>query len=92
MASIFEHDATPTWSGFIYQGLVAVYLAVNQTCELLSRPNNLDKEIIGSSYQLEIENCEDVAIIRVDENGKEYLSIHQVKNRKEKKSVITGKH
>lgn len=45
----------------------------------------MDKEIIGSSYQLEIENCEDVAIIRVDENGKEYLSIHQVKNRKEKK-------
>ncbi len=85
MASIFEHDATPTWSGFIYQGLVAVYLAVNQTCELLSQPNNLGKEIIGSNYQLEIENCEDVAIVRVDENGKKYISIHQVKNRKEKK-------
>ena len=85
MAIIFEHDATPTWSGFIYQGLVAVYLAVKQICELMSGPNNLDKQSIGLSYQLEIENCEDVAIISIDGNEKNYLSIHQVKNRKEKK-------
>lgn len=85
MATIFEHDATPTWSGFIYQGLVAVYLAVKQICELLSQPNNLDKKTIGLSYQLEIENCEDVAIVRINGNEKNYLSIHQVKNRKEKK-------
>ena len=86
MATIFEHDATPTWSGFIYQGLVAVYLAVKQICELLSQPNNLDKKTIGLSYQLEIENCEDVAIVRINGNEKNYLSIHQVKNRKEKKT------
>lgn len=85
MASIFEHDAIPTWSGFIYQGLVAAYLAVKQICELLSQPYNLDKETIGLSYRLEIENCEDVAVIKEDENGKKYLSIHQVKNRREKK-------
>ena len=91
MASIFEHDAIPTWSGFIYQGLVAAYLAVKQICELLSQPYNLDKETIGLSYRLEIENCEDVAVIKEDENGKKYLSIHQVKNRREKKLVIIGK-
>ena len=85
MDSIFEHDATPTWSGFIYQGLVAVYLMVKQVCELISQPNGLDKELIGSRYCLEIENCEDVAIVKIGENGKKYHSIHQVKNRKEKK-------
>ena len=85
MDSVFEHDATPTWSGFIYQGLVAVYLAVKEICKLMSSQSELSKEEIGQIYGLEIENCEDVAIIRVEQEEKHYLSIHQVKNRKEKK-------
>lgn len=85
MNSVFEHDATPTWSGFIYQGLVAVYLAVKETCKLMQPQNELSKEEIGKIYGLEIENCEDVAIIRVEQEEKHYLSIHQVKNRKEQK-------
>lgn len=84
MSSVFEHDATPTWSGFIYQGHVAVYLAVNKICELIEQPNNLDKQKIGESYQLEVENWEDVAILREDDEGAHYLSIHQVKNKQEK--------
>lgn len=86
MTSVFEHDATPTWSGFIYQGLVAIYLAVSKICELLSQ-NGLDKKVIGSIYQLEVENWEDVAILRKDGNEKCYISIHQVKNRKEKRII-----
>lgn len=84
MDSGFEHDATATWSGYIYQGYVAIYMALKQICRLLSSPDALDKETIGLIYQLEVENWEDVAIVREDENGKTYLSIHQVKNRQEK--------
>lgn len=47
MASVFEHDATPTWSGFIYQGHVAVYLAVSKICELLN--GGFDKQEIGAT-------------------------------------------
>lgn len=84
MNSIFEHDATPTWSGFIYQGYVAIYLAVRKICELLEQ-NALDKKTIGLTYQLEVENLEDVAIVKMDGKIKHYISIHQVKHRKEKK-------
>lgn len=34
MGNIFEHDAVPTWSGFVYQGRIAVYLAVKKIYEL----------------------------------------------------------
>ncbi len=78
MASVFEHDATPTWSGFIYQGHVAVYLAVSKICELLN--GGSDREEISETYQLEIENWEDVALMKQDSESKQYISIHQVKN------------
>ena len=84
MKSEFEHDATPTWSGFIYQGNVAIYLAVHKICELLSPPFNMDKQVIAETYKLEVENWEDIAIVREDEQGKCYLSIHQAKNRQER--------
>lgn len=51
-------DSSPY--GCISQGIM------EPLCELLSQPDNLDKEIIGLSYQLEIENCEDVAVIRME--------------------------
>ena len=31
----FTHDATPTWSGFLYQGRVAVYLALEKIISLV---------------------------------------------------------
>lgn len=83
MENIFIHDAIPTWSGFIYQGEIAVYLAVKKICELRDQ-DKLEIDEIGSNYQIEVENCEDVAIVQVDNNGKHYLSIHQVKNQKDK--------
>lgn len=30
MENIFIHDEIPTWSGFIYQGEIAIYLAVKK--------------------------------------------------------------
>lgn len=79
--NIFIHDATPTWSGFVYQGEVAIYLAVCKICELIE--NNLPKEIIKSEYWLEVEKSEDIAIINDNGKYKKYLSIHQVKNQKD---------
>lgn len=82
MSNTFEHDATPTWSGFIYQGEIALYLAVKKTCELRDE-NGLDMEEIGTNYMIEVENCEDIAIVHKLDDTKEYLSIHQVKNQRD---------
>lgn len=81
MSNTFEHDATPTWSGFIYQGEIAVYLAVKKICELKKKGINM--ELIGSEYKLEVEKCEDISIIHEIKGEKEYISIHQVKNQKD---------
>ena len=80
MENVFEHDAIPTWSGFIYQGRIAVYLAIKKIIEL--RDGNKISEI--DKYAIEMEKCEDIAIVYKGENEKrEYISIHQVKNEKE---------
>lgn len=55
MDNIFMHDAVPTWSGFLYQGRIAVYLAVRKINELREAGN--ESEI--KKYALEMEKCED---------------------------------
>lgn len=64
-----KHDAMPSWSGYVYQGEIAIY-----TC--LCIINNCNFVITDwSTYELEIESLEDFSI---KING-EYHSIHQVK-------------
>lgn len=65
------HSAVPSWSGYDFQGKVAIYTAL---CFL----NNLDQitEDVISQYFLEIEHLEDFSIKKNDS----YLSIHQVKS------------
>lgn len=65
MINVFEHDATPTWSGFIYQGRIAVYLAIKTMIEL----RNEGKILEIDKYTIEMEKCEDIAIVYKDENG-----------------------
>lgn len=67
------HDAVPTWSGYNYQGKVAIYHAIKKINKL--KANGNDIETI-KNYKLEIEYLEDFAIL--DENNV-YLSVHQVK-------------
>lgn len=74
--NIFMHDAVPTWSGFLYQGRIAVYLAIRKINEL--RANGEEPEI--EKYELEMEKCEDIALVYIDGKGRGYHSIHQVKN------------
>lgn len=85
MANVFEHDAVPTWSGFIYQGRIAVYLAIKKIIEL----KNDNKILEIDNYAIEMEKCEDIAIVYKGENGtQKYISIHQVKN--ENKNTLSG--
>ena len=72
--NVFMHDAVPTWSGFLYQGRIAVYLAVKKIIEL--------SEAEIEKCALEMEKCEDIAIVYIDGKNRKYQSIHQVKNEK----------
>ncbi len=76
ISNIFIHDAVPTWSGFLYQGQIAVYLAVRQICEL----DKLGKKEEANHYTIEMEKCEDIAVVYEENGCRQYLSIHQVKN------------
>lgn len=80
MENVFEHDAIPTWSGFIYQGRIAAYLAIKKIIEL----RDDDKVSEVDKYAIEMEKCEDIAIVyQCEKEKREYISIHQVKNEKE---------
>lgn len=76
MNNIFLHDATPTWSGYIYQGYMAAYLAIVSINDLMNR--KISKNEIKSRYYIEMEYTEDIAIAK-DNN---FISIHQIKNMK----------
>ena len=74
--NIFIHDAVPTWSGFLYQGQIAVYLAIKKIGEL----DAANKKEDVSYYSIEMEKCEDIAVVYEENGNKQYQSIHQVKN------------
>lgn len=70
-----ECDATPSWSGYNYQGKIALYVALTRICELYKE----GKEYEFNNYKLELEWLEDFSIINVTDNKKIYQTIHQVK-------------
>lgn len=67
------HDASATWSGFNYQGKVAIYVVLY----LINNQHLLEKTELNSwqDYELELEYLEDFSI-KVNGN---YFTIHQVK-------------
>lgn len=65
------HSAIPSWSGYIYQGKIAIYEALRVIRKQLSIDVNFD----FSDYMLEVEWQEDFSI----KIGQKYKSIHQVK-------------
>lgn len=75
------HDATPSWSGYIYQGKVALYHALRVINEKLSNQTDHQTKYSFDKYSLEIEWMEDFAIMK----GGAYESIHQVKAYKDSK-------
>lgn len=64
------HSAADIWSGFIYQGKVALY----HVLKLISEKDNVD------GIYLQLDSLEDFAIIRYDESDNIVpISLHQVK-------------
>ncbi len=66
-----EFDATPSWSGYIYQGKIAIFHALT----IINKELKENRDFDFDQYKLEIEWMEDFAIL----NGGGYESIHQVK-------------
>ncbi|WNR45791.1 ABC-three component system protein [Paenibacillus roseipurpureus] len=64
------HSAIPSWSGYQYQGKVALNVVLDYILKI--SPADYD------NYQLELEWYEDFCIL----NGGDYVSIHQVKSYK----------
>lgn len=60
------NDATPTWSGFNYQGKMMLFY-------IMKLINEIDKDV--KKYSVEVERTEDFCVIY----DSEYLSFHQVK-------------
>ncbi|MBP1890117.1 hypothetical protein J2Z53_001701 [Clostridium moniliforme] len=73
---LFEYDAVPTWGGFIYQGYVAIYIALKYILDGSVREEEM------SNYELRLERLEDVSVVYKKNDDIEYLSIHQVKSKK----------
>lgn len=92
-------DASPTWSGYFYQGKVAIYHMLRLICEDLEAGKKCSLKIEEdckstnilaecSNFLMELEQVEDFSI--KDKNEK-YYSLHQVKAYKSQKtSQYTG--
>lgn len=76
---LFEYDAVPTWAGFIYQGYIALYVSLKMILNTEENGKSIE------NYELILEKLEDVSIVYNDNGLKEYVSIHQVKSRKDTK-------
>lgn len=77
---IFLFDAIFSWSGYLYQGDIAVYLAMKKIEQLVNekREEDIDR------YHLQVEQFEDVAVWYESSEGLAiYESIHQVKDKKD---------
>lgn len=68
-------DATNSWSGYNYQGKIALYLGIHKINELIYNRNDSDIQ----KYSIEIEWLEDFSIVYTDNGSRVYKSIHQVK-------------
>ena len=65
------HTAITTWSGFIYQGKIALFYALKLLCDDLNTCSN---------YRLQLDSLEDFAFL----DGSSIVSMHQVKAKKVK--------
>ncbi|MBZ9622141.1 hypothetical protein G9F71_004610 [Clostridium sp. FP2] len=70
-----EWDATPSWSGYNYQGKVALYVVLDKLCELYM----VGKRAEISDWSLELEWIEDFSLMHKSGDGNDCKSIHQVK-------------
>jgi len=74
-------DATNSWSGYNYQGKVALFMTIKKINQLISvgTESEIDK------YSLELEWVEDFSIVKEENQKRVYESIHQVKAKANKR-------
>ena len=70
-------DATNSWSGYNYQGKIALFVVLKKLNELISmgKMDEIEK------YSVELEWLEDFSILYKGDEGVRYKTIHQVKAR-----------
>lgn len=68
-------DATNSWSGYNYQGKIALFVVLKKINELISmgKMDEIEK------YSVELEWLEDFSILYKSDDGVQYKTIHQVK-------------
>lgn len=68
-------DATNSWSGYNYQGKIALFVVLKKINELISmgKMDEIEK------YSVELEWLEDFSILHKGDDGVQYKTIHQVK-------------
>lgn len=68
-------DATNSWSGYNYQGKIALFVVLKKINELISmgKMDEIEK------YSVELEWLEDFSILYKGDDGVQYKTIHQVK-------------
>jgi hypothetical protein len=74
-------DATNSWSGYNYQGKMALYVVLKKINELVDQCKECEIE----DFFLELEWLEDFSILRLENGEKHYESIHQVKAKENQK-------
>lgn len=74
-------DATNSWSGYNYQGKMALYVVLKKINELVDQCKENEIE----DFFLELEWLEDFSILRFENGKKHYESIHQVKAKENQK-------
>lgn len=79
-------DATNSWDGYIYQGKVAIYIALLEINAAAESGNRDTFEKLG----LEIEWVEDFSIVCMEDEKIQYRTIHQVKARSDKGLAAYG--
>ena len=75
-------DATNSWSGYNYQGKIALFVVLRKINELISMGKVEEIE----KYSVELEWLEDFSILCKGDDGIQYKTIHQVKA-KDKHSI-----
>lgn len=78
-------DASRSWNGYNHQGKLALVYAIGKITELVGAESSAEEDrALLLRHFLEIEYMEDFSVGRFRDDGEaEYVSVHQVKDRKE---------
>jgi len=74
-------DATNSWNGYNHQGKIALWYSISQIVALHKSDISINEyKKMLEPYFLEIEYMEDFSIGKMNPEGAQYISVHQVKD------------